>query len=132
MSGAIDTNRRRHSRALIERAAYLWLDGGQERLPCVVRDISVSGVRLGLDDALAVGSKGQLLIPLADLESGPRILINGSVVRSCLGEVAIQVDGLDPLTLSHLVNLVMYNADNPDQVEQELYGKPAGSSFSVD
>jgi len=84
-------------------------------------DLSMSGVRLSVSGAPpAPGSACRVRIQLPT--AGDRVVIEaeGTVIRSVPGSLAIEFTDLDPDSYFHLKNLILNNASDPEQAEQEF------------
>lgn len=79
-------------------------------------NVSATGVFLPVADGPAPGTTGALRIPLA----GAEVRATGTVVRSDAGGLAAHFTALDGEGLALLLNLVRYNAEDPDAAEREF------------
>jgi len=84
-------------------------------------DLSMSGVRLpisGPSPAPGSSCRVRILLPAA----GDRVVIEatGTVIRSATDSLAIEFIELDPDGYFHLKNLILNNASDPEQAEQEF------------
>jgi hypothetical protein len=61
---------------------------------------------------------------VGDEENAPVLRMEGRVVRSTADGTAIDFVSMDPDTFLHLRNLVLLNAEDPDEAEKE-FGQPA-------
>jgi hypothetical protein len=61
---------------------------------------------------------------VGDEENAPVLRMEGRVVRSTADGTAIDFVSMDPDTYLHLRNLVLLNAEDPDEAEKE-FGQPA-------
>jgi hypothetical protein len=62
-------------------------------------------------------------LPL-ESDSAPVLHMEGKVVRPSKEGAAIDFVSMDPDTYMHLRNLILHNANDPDQAEQE-FSRPA-------
>jgi len=84
-------------------------------------DLSMNGIRLATgDETPASCSPCQVKIRLQAAEHGLLIAANGRVVRSAPGSLAIEFAELDPDSYYHLRQLILHNAEDPEQAEKEF------------
>ena len=99
--------------------AVVAMNGTTHRLP--VRDVSLAGI--GLDDAAGFEQGAECTVELRrqDAPDAHWITAQGKVVRVEGAVAGIQfLDLVGIESLHHLRALIMYNADAPDQVEDEF------------
>lgn len=90
---------------------------GDVVMPVETKNISLKGALLqGCDDCL-VGTSCELHIPLSP---GIRIVVDGDIVRSGNGEIAMDFKEMDDLSFTFLHRLVQLNAEEPEAVDDEL------------
>ena len=73
---------------------------------------------------LESGSPCTLRIILQQTGNEPTVTVEGSIVRSDKGSVAVKFVSIDPENLDHLQNIARYNSPDPDQVEKEITEHP--------
>lgn len=84
-------------------------------------DLSLRGVSVEVGSAYREGEECELSLKLGDGPDAPSIDIVGRVVRCQDGGLAVEFVGLKGLeSLDHLRNLVLYNAEDPAKVEEEI------------
>jgi hypothetical protein len=91
-------------------------------LTCQVRDISLNGLYLVCEHPLPVGSECRVALLLGRAEEPIQITASGTVTRvddSGMGVEITEIIGLE--SFEHLRNLVLYNASQPEQVEEEFH-----------
>jgi PilZ domain len=91
--------------------------------PCYVKDVSMKGMFLLCKNPLPIGSDCRVALILSGGETPIRIEIGGTVSRvdtTGMGLETTEIVGIE--SFEHLRNLVLYNATDPDQVEQEFEG----------
>ncbi len=83
------------------------------------RDISLQGVFLRTDRKLPLNQHCDLQIKLTGASSVLSICAKGRVVRQDDNGVGIVFEGVDLDSYFHLKNLLLYNADDPREIEHE-------------
>ncbi|HNX94402.1 MAG TPA: PilZ domain-containing protein [Holophaga sp.] len=109
------------TRLPIGRQAIVLLEG-QEPFGAEIINLSMSGVLLKSDHAPEEESDCTVSIPLSD-GGELRIDTQGVIIRHTPDGFAVQftkLEGLD--SYNHLKNLLMYNAQTPENLEDELRG----------
>lgn len=87
-------------------------------------NVSIGGCLVETQEDYAIPSKCQLVIRLGEETDNIQVAITGSFVRREKGLTGIQFTHIDPDSLFHLQNLIRYNADDPDKIEQEIEDRP--------
>lgn len=112
-------NRRDFSRVTIHIDAEIVC--GEKVISGRLVDVSMRGMRLACDETLPLQSECSVTCFLGDSrESLLQIRANGKVVRVLDDSISIEITGIDLDSFEHLRNLVLMNADNGSQVEDEL------------
>ena len=82
-------------------------------------NISMKGVLIPASDSLPIGSQSEVKIILGD--ENPLIIVSrGKVVRSDAHGVAIDFLEMDISSFPHMKNLILYNAQESDQIAEEF------------
>ncbi len=89
-----------------------------------ISNLSIGGCLLPVDQDLEEGTEVGLNIYLGDAENEPVIQIKGRVIRLLKNELAVRFTHIDPDSLFHLQNVVRYNAEDADAIEQEIKDHP--------
>ncbi len=91
-------------------------------MPGKTTDVSLKGIHIDCGNPLPVGSICQLTL-LVGLQADPiRIELGGTVVRADKNGMAVEIEDVLPIdTLTHLQNIMRYNATDGDCIDQELY-----------
>lgn len=110
---------REFSRSHVSLKAELRTQGGLVMVGSV-RDVSMKGVWIAYEKALPRSTQVQVTMLLHDVEERHRISARGHVVRADINGVAVEFDEVDSESVTHLQRLVLYNAQNADQVEEEF------------
>ncbi|ATX82892.1 PilZ domain-containing protein [Mariprofundus ferrinatatus] len=84
-------------------------------------DVSMRGVRILCDETLPQQSKCEVKCFLGESRESPLcIKANGKVIRSTEDGISIEISEIDLDSFGHLRNLVLMNARDGSQVEDEL------------
>lgn len=83
------------------------------------RDISIKGIFVYTRQPFSVGDLCAIRIVLSGSNIGESIKAEGKVVRKEESGVGIFFESLDLDSFMHLKKLVLYNADDPDEIEKE-------------
>jgi hypothetical protein len=113
--------KRRFSRILFNVRARLAVGEVVYTVERIV-NLSVGGCQLEIDDELQPGAGCTFTILLPRM--GPGVEVFGEVVRTGNGEVSLKFTRIDPENLLHLQNIIRYNAEDPDQIEDEFKSHP--------
>lgn len=93
--------------------------GGRSLTGIVTGNVSMKGLLLRTDETLEVGTACNLRIPL--VEGVAEVRAEAEVVRVYPGALAFQFTRiLGTESFEHLQRLVIYNAQDPDQVDSEF------------
>lgn len=84
------------------------------------RNVSLNGLLFATERALPMGHTVKVSLILDTGAGEQRIETNGRVARLEEAGVAIAFDQVDAGSLDHLRQLVLYNADDSEQVEREF------------
>ncbi|MFW6372505.1 MAG: PilZ domain-containing protein [Thermodesulfobacteriota bacterium] len=87
-------------------------------------NLSVGGCLLPLPIQPNKGTPCRLEIQLGDNRTDISVQVEGEVIRSGEGTVAVKFIRIDPDSLFHLQNIILYNAPNPEEVEKEIDQHP--------
>lgn len=113
--------KRRFSRVIFNVRAQLTVDQAVYTVERI-GNLSIGGCQLQLNDRLLPGTACKFTVFLPRM--GPGIEVFGEVVRSAEGEAGIKFTRIDPDNLSHLQNIIRYNAEDPDLIEEEIQSHP--------
>jgi len=111
-------HKRNYTRSKVPVGAILTAEGG-EPFGVEVVDISMSGVFLRTDTQLAMGRKCQISILLGHFNHELPIIAEGTVVRTCADGMALKFETVKLESTANLQNLIVENADDPEQVHLE-------------
>jgi len=89
-----------------------------------VINLGVGGCFLGIATDLEPGTPCSVRFVLGSADTGLDIRVKAEVIRTNAGAVALKFTEIDTDSLFHLQNLVRYNAEDPEAVEQEIREHP--------
>jgi hypothetical protein len=119
-----DQNRRKRTRVNIEAVVDVHATGAR-LLGLKSRDLSHKGVFVMGQHPLEADQNCMITVHLlTDGDNGPELQMEGRVVRRTAEGTAIDFVSMDPDTYMHLRNLILLNAEDPDQAEKE-FSRPA-------
>ncbi len=84
------------------------------------RDVSMTGIFIYTDQHLEPGAACQITIRLLGASSDLRLTAEGRVVRVTDDGLAVEFTSLDLDSYVHLRNLIVYNAEDPDGILEEV------------
>ncbi len=89
-----------------------------------IKDLSIGGCLLPINSDLNAGSECIVKILMSGASSELTLQVEGKIIRCDQGTVAIKFTGIDPDSLLHLQNIVLYNSSNVQSVEEEIQRNP--------
>ena len=89
-----------------------------------VTDLGIGGCLLGINMGLKPGDICSLGIILADPDAAPEIKVTAEAIRCQAESTALKFIGIDPDSLFHLQNLIRYNSEEPETIEEEIREHP--------
>ncbi len=110
-------NKRRFSRIFFNVRAKLDVDGTVYTVDRIA-NLSVGGCLLEIDGKFPLGSDCKFTILLPRKEPGVDVF--GEIIRAGSGEISLKFTKIDPENLFHLQNIIRYNAEDPDAIEEEI------------
>ncbi|MCK9295778.1 MAG: PilZ domain-containing protein [Desulfobulbaceae bacterium] len=120
--------RRKNTRVVFHTTATVRFAGDVfENL--AIRDLSLRGVYLEGISRRSLGEKCEVELFLTGSSSELKLNMAGKVVRCDDIGVGVHFEEIDIDTFFHLKNIIYYNADDPDQVENELVENIPEGSF---
>lgn len=93
---------------------------GQQYLGCAIQDLSVKGVFLVGVRHQVVGDRCGLTLCLSGTSSDLCLRMQGEVVRVEKGGVGVHFIEMDIDSFYHLKNIVYFNAEDPDDIQEHL------------
>jgi hypothetical protein len=119
----MSTEKRRFTRVPFKVKATLTVDA-QHYTTDHLDNLSVGGCLLPLAHAFRSGVACQLQIRMGGASSDLTIKVEGEVVRTTDSQIAVKFVRIEPDSLFHLQNIILYNAADPAVVEQEIDARP--------
>lgn len=112
---------RRRIRILAAKEATIQGSDGVS-VRAVLDNISLKGclAQVGTDQGAEAGSDVEMVVHLDPANPEFDIRVTGKVVRREESVVALDFHELSAESFHHLLRLVQYNADDPEEVEREL------------
>lgn len=89
-----------------------------------IKNLSIGGCLLPINADLNAGSECILKILMSGASSELTLEVAGKIIRCDQGEAAIKFTGIDPDSLMHLHNIVLYNSSDAQSVEEEIQRHP--------
>ncbi|MDA8418791.1 MAG: PilZ domain-containing protein [Desulfobacteraceae bacterium] len=111
--------RRKNTRVAFQATADVTF-AGQSYQGCETENLSVKGVAVLGITGHAVGETCDLALALSGSSSELRLTMRGKVVRVEENGVALNFIETDLESFYHLKNIIYYNSQDPDAIEQEL------------
>lgn len=116
-----DINRRKNTRVFFQAIADLHFDNKCYN-KCETRNLSVSSIFIvGVDDQKE-GSQCEIALHLSGATSDLLLKMKGEIVRCEAEGIALRFFETDLDSYYHLKNIVYYNAENPDEFNEEFPG----------
>ncbi|PHR26175.1 MAG: hypothetical protein COA36_12860 [Desulfotalea sp.] len=109
--------KRRFSRIVFNVAVRLTADEIDYDLKRIT-NLSVGGCLLEVEGDFTKGQECLVTILLTRMEPG--VMVYGKIVRVAGGEVSIQFTSVNPENLQHLQNIIRYNVEDPELIDEEL------------
>jgi hypothetical protein len=114
------SNRRQHSRVTFETVIDLGFPGRCFE-KCRTRDLSLKGVFVsGVEGREGEGC--EVTLHLTGASSDLTLKMRGEVVRVEPGGIALRFSEIDLDSFAHLKNIIYYNTEDPDVLDQEWLG----------
>ena len=89
-----------------------------------IKNLSIGGCLLPITVDLAPGAVCLLTVVLSGTSSELSIRTEGRIVRCTPGGVAVRFTQIDPDSLFHLQNIILYNSPDSEKVEVEIEKHP--------
>ncbi|MFH1091513.1 MAG: PilZ domain-containing protein [Pseudomonadota bacterium] len=119
----MDDNRKR-KRVNFRTRVHL-KDGDRQMTGLPSRDLSLKGLYIETGENLALDTEVEIYLELSGASPDLELHMKGRVVRQDPGGLAVDFVEVDLDSFSHLRNIVLYNSEDPAEVDQELVSKPA-------
>lgn len=89
-----------------------------------IKNLSIGGCLLPITVDLAPGTVCLLTVVLSGTSSELSVRAEGLIVRCTPGGVAVRFTRIDPDSLFHLQNIILYNSPDSEKVEVEIEKHP--------
>lgn len=119
----MESDKRRFTRFPLKMNARLCVNKDSYNVD-MFSNLSIGGCLLPILADLAPDTPCSLIIKLGMSESELTIKIEGIIIRSDHGDVAVKFIGIDPDSLFHLQMLARYNSTEPEKIEEEIKQHP--------
>ena len=113
--------KRRFSRIVFNVRARLTVDEKEYPVDRIV-NLSVGGCLLEVKEDLPLGVECRFTIFLPRM--APGVEVYGEVVRTGNDGASLKFNRITPENLIHLQNIIRYNADDPQVIEEEIASHP--------
>ena len=85
------------------------------------KDISIKGMFVNTEKKMPVGTPCDIEILLTGTSTRLALSIKGIVTRQDATGLGVSFDSMDIDSHFHLKNIIMYNASDPEDIEEEVY-----------
>lgn len=119
----MDLNRRRFSRTPFQTKIELTVNEQVYHADTII-NLSIGGCLLPIIADLKEKIKCDLVILLDDGGEGQQIRVKGRIIRCDSNYLAIRFILIEPDSLFHLQNIILYNFPDTDKVEKEIQEHP--------
>jgi len=113
--------KRRFSRIFFNVQAKIAINGTVYTVERIA-NLSIGGCLLEVEKEFAPGTNCTFTIVLPGM--APEVEIQGEIVRTGDGELGLKFTTIEPENLFHLQNIIRYNAEDPDAIEEEIDEHP--------
>ena len=86
-------------------------------------DISLKGLYVASRQSLPARTTCHITLRLGPQEHPIHIALEGTIVRTTDEGMAIEITSVPPDSFAHLHNLVIYNAQDANRIDQELHNR---------
>ena len=114
--------RRRNTRVNFHTTVDLTVQGRTFR-DCETSDLSLKGISLPGISTPPVGTDCSVRLCLGGTSSSVCLSMEGQVVRNDGSGLAVNFTSMDPDSFFHLRNIVYYNAEDADDLEEFPFGQ---------
>lgn len=111
--------RRKNTRVPFQTTADV-VFGDKRYANCATENLSVKGVSVLGISGHALGETCQLSLALSGSTSQLRLTMKAEIVRMEADRIGLHFIEIDLDSFYHLKNIIYYNSEDPDAIEQEL------------
>jgi hypothetical protein len=119
----MESEKRRFTRFTLNMNSTLFINNVSYDVD-TISNLSIGGCLLPIHADLKPDTPCIVTIKLGMSESDVSIKVEGKIIRSKDGDVAIKFIGIDPDSLFHLQMLARYNSSDIEKVEDEIRKHP--------
>ncbi|MBF0449199.1 MAG: PilZ domain-containing protein [Candidatus Magnetomorum sp.] len=116
--------KRRRTRVEFSTQVIISVEGSEIATQANSKDLSLNGLFVESDEVLDLGTICHVKIILPGGVDEISLDMDGVVTRHAPGGFGIIFEGMDPDSFAHLKNIAMYNAEDPDAIEEEILNIP--------
>ena len=113
--------RRRKTRVHFKTQVTLKADESEIVSEANSKDISIKGMFVNTEKKMPIGTPCDIEILLTGTSTRLALNIKGKVTRQDATGLGISFDSMDLDSHFHLKNIIMYNASDPEDIEEEIY-----------
>jgi hypothetical protein len=84
-------------------------------------DISIKGLFVNTEERVPVGTPCDIEILLTGTSTRLALTIKGIITRQDASGLGIAFDSMDLDSYVHLKNIILYNASDPEDIEEEMF-----------
>ena len=117
----MDKERRKNTRVPFQTTADVVI-GDKHYSNCATENLSVKGISVLGITGHALGETCDLSLALSGSTSQLRLTVKAKIVRMEADRIGLHFIEIDLDSFYHLKNIVYYNSEDPDTIEQELIG----------
>ena len=117
-------NKRRFTRIKIKRPVVLSISGGSTFRSNEIEDLSVGGCLVPVVARLRAGTACKVEILLGKEEGSKIITVEAIITRYHENTAAVRFESIDPDSLFLLQNLIRYNSEVPETIDEEITNRP--------
>lgn len=89
-----------------------------------IDNLSVGGCLLPISGPFSIGTPCDVVIILDHIANALKVRVKGEITRCDHAKIGIKFTTIDPENLYHLHNILRYNAQDPDRIEEEIEKRP--------
>ena len=116
----MEKNRRKRTRVDFTTKVVLKTESDLITVNADSADISLKGIFIKTEDKIIPGTRCDIEILLSGTSSRLSLNIKGVIVHQRKDGLGVNFESMDVDSHFHLKNIVMYNADDPDEIEKEM------------
>ena len=116
----MEKERRRNTRVPFQTTADVIFSDTCRYDQCATENLSVTGVSVIGITKHSIGETCDLSLALSGCTSHLRLNMKGKIVRVDADRIAVHFIEIDLDSFYHLKNIIYYNSNDPDTIEQEL------------